>query len=68
MLCVCRMRRWPVPVLLFLFTFLYLAAVTIDGDTLFSAQSKSVDPDGWFSLGEAAGTNAPFDMPFYFIL
>lgn len=43
-------------------------AVSVDGEELHSFESKSVASDGWYSLGQSAGPNAPFDIPFYFIM
>jgi hypothetical protein len=42
--------------------------VSVDGEELHSFESKSVASDGWYSLGQSAGPNAPFDIPFYFIM
>jgi len=40
----------------------------IDGDEILHIQSKSVDPDGWYTAFQGAGENAPFDAPFYIIM
>jgi hypothetical protein len=38
----------------------------MDGELAFSDQSKSVDPNGWYSKSLNGGPNTPFfDMPFY---
>jgi len=44
------------------------AAVSIDGVQVFEFSSTAIDPDGWYSQALNAGPNAPFDIPFYFVL
>lgn len=40
---------------------------SLNGKAVLTAQSKSVNPNGWFSGGPGATANAPFDIPFYLI-
>ncbi|KDD76109.1 hypothetical protein H632_c351p0, partial [Helicosporidium sp. ATCC 50920] len=40
----------------------------IDGNFIKTLKSRSVDPSGWYSAASNATPNAPFDIPFYFII
>lgn len=40
---------------------------SIDGKSIFTVNSRSIDPDGYYTASKYGGPNAPFDTPFYFI-
>ncbi|AGE56246.1 (1-3)-beta-glucanase [Paramecium bursaria Chlorella virus NE-JV-1] len=40
----------------------------IDGEEVLRVFSSSINQNGWYTTGENAGPNAPFDAPFYIIM